>query len=285
MSIKVENLTYTYGKGTAFEKIALSSINLTIQEGEFVGLIGHTGSGKSTLVQHFNGLLERESGQVYIDDIAVFDASINKKIIREKVGLVFQYPEHQLFETSVYKEVAFGPSNLGWDQEKIHLQVKEALVAVGIEEELYTSSPFDLSGGQKRRVAIASVLAMQPSILILDEPTAGLDPKGRDEILEKIKALHEKIGLTIILISHNMENVAKYAHRILVMDEGKIKMDGSTKVIFAQIDALEAIGLAGPQMAYLVRKLNQRGFDLGTDKISMEEVKEVLLKQLRWKND
>ncbi|MCK5767431.1 MAG: energy-coupling factor transporter ATPase [Candidatus Atribacteria bacterium] len=281
MSIKVVNLTYTYGKDTAFVKKALLGVDLEIDKGEFIGLIGHTGSGKSTLIQHFNGLLKRESGQVYINGKAIFDSSVNMKIIRQKVGLVFQYPEHQLFEMSIYKDVAFGPSNMGLNKDEIDFRVKEALTSVGIDEDLYESSPFDLSGGQKRRVAIAGVLAMKPDILILDEPTAGLDPKGRDEILDKIKTLHGRFGLTIILVSHNMENIVKYVNRVIVMDKGQIKMDGPTKEIFTQIDKLEEVGLAGPQMTYLVRKLNKRGFGLTTDRMTVEEVKVALLEELK----
>ncbi len=234
MSIEIKDLYYTYGIGTAFVKLALKGVDLKIESGEFVGLIGHTGSGKSTLIQHFNGLLKPEKGQVFINGTSIFDDGVKLADVRQKVGLVFQYPEHQLFEMSIYKDVAFGPTNMGLDKETVDVRVKKALEIVGIEESLHGESPFDLSGGQKRRVAIAGVLAMEPDILILDEPTAGLDPKGRDEILGEIRHLHDELGITVILVSHSMEDIARFVDRVVVMDQGLIKMDGTAKEVFFQ---------------------------------------------------
>ncbi len=221
MSIKVEHLNYIYGEGTAFSQYALKDVNFTIEDGEFVGLIGHTGSGKSTLIQHLNGLLRASSGAVYYNGENIYYDGYDMKKLRSKVGLVFQYPEYQLFEVDVFSDVCFGPKNLGLDKEEIEARAKEALTLVGLDESFYEQSPFELSGGQKRRVAIAGVLAMEPEVLILDEPTAGLDPKGRDEILDKIDQLHKEKGMTIILVSHSMEDVARYAGRLIVMNHGE----------------------------------------------------------------
>lgn len=285
MSIKVENLTHIYSKDTAFQHVALDNVSFTIEDGEFIGLIGHTGSGKSTLIQHLNGLLKPTSGQIFIDDVDINSKEVPLKLIRQKVGLVFQYPEHQLFEETVYKDVAFGPVNLKLSEEEIQRRVKSSLNLVGLKyEEVKDKSPFDLSGGQKRRVAIAGVLAMKPKILILDEPTAGLDPRGRDEILSQIKLLHEKEKLTIILVSHSMEDIAKLVDKILVMNKGKIQYYDTPKKIFKEAETLERIGLGVPQVTYLIRELRKKGFNL-EDCISVEEAKNAILNVLRGKKD
>jgi energy-coupling factor transport system ATP-binding protein len=276
MSIEIKNINYTYGVGTAFVKKALNNINLSIESGEFIGLIGHTGSGKSTLIQQINGLLKPDSGQVYVEGVSIFENGVNLRDIRQKVGLVFQYPEHQLFEMSIFKDVAFGPSNMKLSEEVIKERVTKALKIVGIEEALYEESPFDLSGGQKRRVAIAGVLAMEPKILILDEPTAGLDPQGRDEILNEIKKLHDQLGITVILVSHSMEDIARYVDRVIVMDKGEIRMDGRVKEIFKRTQELESMGLAVPQVTYLIQALNKKGFNLPEDIVTIEEARIAL---------
>jgi len=281
MSITIENLNYTYGADTAFRMQALKQINLTIKPGEFVGLIGHTGSGKSTLIQQINGILKPDSGSVIIGDISIFDKGVDLRSIRQKVGLVFQYPEHQLFEMTVFKDVAFGPTNMKLGEDEIEKRVKHALDIVGIDETLYETSPFDLSGGQKRRVAIAGVLAMMPQILILDEPTAGLDPQGRYEILNEIQNLHKSLGITVILVSHSMEDIARYVERVVVMDKGEIKMDGLVKEIFKETEALEAMGLAVPQVSYLIQALNKHGFNLSADIVTLEEAKDALITLLK----
>lgn len=281
MSVKIEAVNYIYGANTAFEKRALNNVNLTIESGEFVGMIGHTGSGKSTLIQQINGLLTPTSGQVYIDGQGIFNTDVKMKEIRQKVGLVFQYPEHQLFEMTIYKDVAFGPSNMGLSEEEIDRRVRWALDIVGIEEDKYEDSPFDLSGGQKRRVAIAGVLAMEPKVLILDEPTAGLDPRGRDEILSEVTNLHEKLGITVILVSHSMEDIARYVDRVVVMDRGEIRHDGPVREVFRQVASLEAMGLAVPQTTYLAEALRQKGFDIKGDIITVEEARDALLPLLK----
>lgn len=277
MSIKIEAVTYTYGENTAFEKKALSNVSLTIHSGEFVGMIGHTGSGKSTLIQQINGLLTPTSGQVYVDGEGIFNTDVKMKDIRQKVGLVFQYPEHQLFEMTIYKDVAFGPTNMGLDKAEIDRRVRRALEIVGIGEDKYEDSPFDLSGGQKRRVAIAGVLAMEPKVLILDEPTAGLDPRGRDEILTEVTNLHEKLGITVILVSHSMEDIARYVDRVIVMDRGEVRHDAPVKEVFRQVDSLESMGLAVPQTTYLAEALRKKGFDLPGDIVTVEEARDALL--------
>lgn len=281
MSIKIENVSYIYGQNTAFEKKALNSINLSIDSGEFVGMIGHTGSGKSTLIQQINGLLTPTEGQVYVDGKGIFGTDINMKDIRQKVGLVFQYPEHQLFEMTIFKDVAFGPNNMGLDKEEVDARVHWALEIVGIDKGMHEDSPFDLSGGQKRRVAIAGVLAMKPDVLILDEPTAGLDPRGRDEILTEITKLHDKLGITVVLVSHSMEDIARYVDRVVVMDKGEIRFDGTVKEVFRHVDALESMGLAVPQTAYLTRALRDNGFELAADIVTVEEAREALLPLLK----
>jgi energy-coupling factor transport system ATP-binding protein len=285
MSITIENLNYTYGADTAFRMQALKQINLKISPGEFVGLIGHTGSGKSTLIQQINGILKPDSGKVIIGDISIFDKGVDLRSIRQKVGLVFQYPEHQLFEMTVFKDVAFGPTNMKLQEDDINDKVKHALDIVGIDASLYESSPFDLSGGQKRRVAIAGVLAMMPEILILDEPTAGLDPQGRYEILDEIQNLHKRLGITVILVSHSMEDIARYVDRVVVMDKGEIKMDGLVKDIFKETEALEEMGLAVPQVSYLIQALNKHGFNLSEDIVTLEEAKEALITLLKTESE
>lgn len=285
MSIKVENLTHIYSKDTVFQHVALDNISFTIEDGEFIGLIGHTGSGKSTLIQHLNGLLKPTSGHIYIDDVDINSKEVPLKLIRQKVGLVFQYPEHQLFEETVYKDVAFGPLNLKLSEGEIHERVKSSLDLVGLNfDEVKDKSPFDSSGGQKRRVAIAGVLAMKPKVLILDEPTAGLDPKGRDEILRQIKLLHEKEKLTIILVSHSMEDIAKLVDKILVMNKGKIQFFDTPQKIFKEAETLERIGLGVPQVSNLIRELRKKGFPI-EDCISVEEAKKAIIKVLRGKKD
>lgn len=281
MSIKIENLTHTYMKGSPFEKKALDNINIEINEGEFVALIGHTGSGKSTLIQHINGLLKPDSGKIIIDGIDITDKDANLNSIRKKVGLVFQYPEYQLFEETIEKDIAFGPKNLGLSDDDIEKRVKRAMNMVGLEYDKYKDkSPFEVSGGQKRRVAIAGVVAMEPKVLILDEPTAGLDPKGRDEILGKIKDLQKEYSMTILLVSHSMEDVAKLADRILVMNGGKCILDGTPKEVFSEADTLESVGLAVPQVTYLAKELKKRNFNISDNIFTVEQAKNEILKIL-----
>lgn len=271
MAIKLDNVNYIYGQGTAYEKHALKNINIEVSDGQFIGLIGHTGSGKSTLIQHFNGLMKATSGTIYYNDKNIYDKEFSMKELRSKVGLVFQYPEHQLFETTVFKDVEFGPKNLGLDAIEAARRAKEALQVVGFPEEMYEASPFELSGGQKRRVAIAGVLAMQPQILILDEPTAGLDPRGRDEILDQIERIHKERKITVILVSHSMEDVAKYVERIIVMNKGEVFFDGTPKAVFAHYKELEQIGLAAPSVTYLMHELKQAGLPVSTKATTVEE--------------
>lgn len=278
MGIKVENLTYIYGQGTAFEQYALKDINFEIPDGEFVGLIGHTGSGKSTLIQHLNGLIRQTSGTIFYNGEDIYGEGYSLKALRSKVGLVFQYPEHQLFEVDVFSDVCYGPRNQGLSQEEIKERAKDALIQVGLDEKFWSQSPFELSGGQKRRVAIAGVLAMCPEVLILDEPTAGLDPKGRDEILDQIKMLHEERRMTIILVSHSMEDIARYADRIMVMNHGEKAYDGTPKEVFEHYKELEAIGLAAPRVTYISHELKERGVPIDDDITTVEEAKQAILK-------
>ncbi len=281
MSIKINHLTHVYNEGTAFEKVALDDVSVEIATGEFIGLIGHTGSGKSTLIQHLNGIIPPTSGEILLDGENIHRDKTKLKEVRRRIGLAFQYPEYQLFEMTVYKDVAFGPTNLGWSQEKIHESVTAALELVGIAPEVFEKSPFELSGGQKRRVAIAGVLAMNPEVLILDEPTAGLDPKGRDEILAAIRKLHRERGITVILVSHSMEDVAKLVDRIIVMHCGKVAMTGTPREIFAHPQELEQMGLAAPQVSYVFAELKKRGYDVPTDVYTVEEAKEALLRLVK----
>ncbi len=281
MSIKIENLTHIYMAKTPFEKVALSNVNVNINDGEFVALIGHTGSGKSTLIQHMNGLLKPNKGKIFVDGVDITASGVKLTDIRKKVGLVFQYAEYQLFEETIEKDIMFGPKNLGLNDEEALARTKRAMDMVGLDYETYRNkSPFDLSGGQKRRVAIAGVVAMEPRVLILDEPTAGLDPKGRAEILGELYKLHKSYNMTIILVSHSMEDVAKVADRILVMDEGKCVLDGTPQEIFKEVDTLENVGLAVPQVTYLMRELRRVGFELPDDIFTLEQAKKELLKIL-----
>lgn len=277
MLLIADHISYVYSAGTAYEKKALNDVSLTINKGEFIGIIGHTGSGKSTLIQHFNGLEKATSGTIYFNGQDIYDKDFNMKSLRSKVGLVFQYPEHQLFETTVLEDVKFGPKNLGLDKLEIDLRAFEAIKQVGLSEKSYDASPFELSGGQKRRVAIAGVLAMKPEILILDEPTAGLDPRGRDEILDQIAKLHKE-GLTVILVSHSMEDVAKYADRIIAMNSGKIAFDGTPKEVFRHYKELERMGLSAPQVTYVMQEMKNLGLPVNTDISTVEEAKEEILK-------
>ncbi len=281
MSIILDKVNYRYSEGTAYEVQALKDINLQISDGEFIGIIGHTGSGKSTLIQHMNGLVKATSGGIYFNGQDIYDEDYNMKELRSKVGLVFQYPEHQLFETTIFADVCFGPKNLGLDKKEVELRAFEALSSVGFPEALYFQPPFDLSGGQKRRVAIAGVLAMKPEVLILDEPTAGLDPAGRDEILELISKMHKELGITVILVSHSMEDVAKYVDRIIVMNQGSVMYDGAPKDVFRQYKELEAVGLAAPQVTYLMHDLRQKGILVDLDATTVEEAKKSILQALR----
>ena len=278
MSIKIENLTYVYMPKTPFEKKALDNVSLEIEDGEFLAVIGHTGSGKSTLIQHLNGLLKPASGKIYVDGTDITDKDTKLVDIRKKVGLVFQYPEYQLFEETIAKDIAYGPTNLGLNEDEILRRVKKSMEMVGLDYDEYKDiSPFELSGGQKRRVAIAGVIAMEPNVLILDEPTAGLDPAGRDYILEQIKFLHEKYNMTIILVSHSMEDVGKLAEKIIVMNDGHIELKGKPKEVFREIDTLERIGLAVPQVTYLMRELKRKGFNVSEDIFTVEKAKSELL--------
>ena len=277
MSIKAVDLNYVYGNGTAFEQHALFDVNFEIQDGEFVGIIGHTGSGKSTLIQHLNGLIKASSGALYYNGENIYEDKYDMKKLRSKVGLVFQYPEHQLFEIDVLTDVCFGPKNQGFSEEEAKEKAKKALSLVGLGESYYSQSPFELSGGQKRRVAIAGVLAMEPEVLILDEPTAGLDPRGRDEILDQISKLHTERKMTIILVSHSMEDVARYAGRLIVMNHGQKVFDGTPREVFRHYKELEAIGLAAPQVTYLVHDLKEKGLDIDSDITTVAEAKEAIL--------
>ena len=282
MIMKLENINYIYNPNTPFEKKALDNINLSIDKGDFIGLIGHTGSGKSTLVQHLNGLIKPTSGKIIVDGVDIGSKNADLKKLRQKVGLVFQYPEHQLFEETIYKDIAFGPKNLGLDEEEIHERVKRAMELVGLDfDNLKDRSPFELSGGQKRRVAIAGVLAMKPEVLILDEPTAGLDPRGRDEILGKIQELYENEGITIVLVSHSMEDIARLVNKIIVMHNGKIAMEGSTREIFKQTEELEKIGLGIPEITRFMREYKLKGNNINDDVLTVEEAKEELINYLR----
>lgn len=283
MSIKVIELSHIYNKGTPFESKALDYINLEIDSGDFVGLIGHTGSGKSTLIQHLNGILKPSSGKIIINEFNITDYNIDLTDIRKRVGVVFQYPEYQLFEETVYRDIAFGPSNLGLNEEEIKNRIINSMQSVGLDYNTFKDkSPFELSGGQKRRVAIAGVIAMNPEVLILDEPTAGLDPKGRDEIFELIKKLHKKNNMTIILSSHSMDDMAKLANKIIVMNNGKIEFMGTPRDIFKQHgNRLKEIGLDIPQVLELAIKLRENGFNIREDIVTIQEAKEEILKAIR----
>lgn len=277
MSIKLEHISLDYQDGGRTIH-ALDDVSLEIEDNQFVGLIGHTGSGKSSLIQHLNGLLHATSGTIYYNGENIYAEGYSMRQLRSKVGLVFQYPEHQLFEIDVFSDVCFGPKNQGLSQEEVEARAKEALDLVGLDESYYKKSPFELSGGQKRRVAIAGVLAMNPEVLVLDEPTAGLDPQGRDEILGQISRLKQERRLTIILVSHSMEDVARYVDRLIVMNKGKAVFDGAPREVFRHYKELEKIGLAAPQVTYLMNQLKEKGFDVNTDIITVEEARKELIR-------
>lgn len=277
MSIILDKVNYVYSEETAYEKQALNQVSLKIEDGEFIGIIGHTGSGKSTLIQHLNGLLKATSGGIYYNGRDIYEEDYDRKELRSKVGLVFQYPEHQLFETTVFADVCFGPKNLGLSRKEAELRAFSALKSAGLPEEYWYRSPFELSGGQKRRAAIAGVLAMKPEVLILDEPTAGLDPWGREEILNQIASMHQELNMTILLVSHSMEDVAEYVKRIIVMDQGGILLDGAPKEVFLHQQKLEAAGLLVPQVTYLMQELKGRGIPVSVEVTTLKEAKEAVL--------
>ncbi|MCX8131363.1 MAG: energy-coupling factor transporter ATPase [Clostridia bacterium] len=279
MSIVIENLTHIYMKGSPFERNALNNVTLKINTGEFVGIIGHTGSGKSTLVQHLNGLLKPTAGRVIINDIDT--SGKNLKELRQHVGIIFQYPEHQLFEETVYKDIAFGLIKQGLGEDEIKKRVYDTLSIVGVDESILQKSPFELSGGQKRRVAIAGVLVMNPGILVLDEPTAGLDPKGRDEVFKFISGMHKRLGITIVLVSHSMEDIARFAERVIVMNKGMIEMDGTPADVFKDVEKLESVGLSAPQITYLIKKLKKTFPNIADGVFTVEEAKSEIMKYLR----
>lgn len=280
MSIILDHVNYVYGAGTTLAVKALDDICLNIPDGQFVGIIGHTGSGKSTLIQHMNGLIRATSGSIYYNGEDIYEKDYDLKKLRGNVGLVFQYPEHQLFEADVFSDVCFGPKNLGLDKKEAELRAYDALRKVGLPDELYYQSPFELSGGQKRRAAIAGVLAMKPQVLILDEPTAGLDPRGKDEILKQIKRLQTETGMTILLVSHSMEDVAEYVDRIVVMNRGRILYDDVPKEVFSHYKELEEIGLAAPQVTYILQKFKENGFRVDESATTVEDAVETIYKAL-----
>ena len=281
MEIRIEHLNYIYGLGTSYEKKALDDISLTIRSGEFIGIIGHTGSGKSTLIQHLNGLNRASSGQIFVDGKNIYEDGYPMRQLRFRVGLVFQYPEYQIFETTVLKDICFGPKNQGLSAEEAEGRARAAMRMVGLDERYEDKSPFELSGGQKRRVAIAGILAMNPEVLVLDEPTAGLDPKGRDDILGVLKQLHRESGITVVLVSHSMEDVADYASRIIVLDKGKVLYDDIPARVFSHVEELESIGLAAPQVTYVMRALRRMGWDVSQDVTTQAEAADEILEVLR----
>ena len=278
MAIRLENVNYVYSPDSAFKKQALKDVSLEIADGEFIGLIGHTGSGKSTLIQHLNGLMRATDGHIFYNNEDIFQEIYNMINFRAKVGLVFQYPEHQLFEETVFKDVCFGPKNLGLDPKACEERARVSLNMVGLKEKHWQKSPFELSGGQKRRVAIAGVLAMEPEVLILDEPTAGLDPKGREDILGQIAKLHRESSITVILVSHSMEDVARYVDRLIVMNRGSVFMQGTPAQVFRHYEALERIGLAAPQVTYTMHSLKDAGFDVDVNVTTITQAKAEILK-------
>ena len=281
MSIILDKVNFVYSEETAYQIQALKDVNLEIKDGQFIGIIGHTGSGKSTLIQHLNGLMKATSGTIYFHGQDIYEEDFDLRELRNRVGLVFQYPEHQLFETTIFDDVCFGPKNQGLSKEECEKQAREALKLVGFPEKYYKQSPFELSGGQKRRVAIAGILAMHPKVLVLDEPTAGLDPKGRDEILDQVKLLHEKTGMTVILVSHSMEDVAKYVERLIVMNDGEKMLDGTPEEVFRHYKELEAVGLAAPQVTYVMHDLKEKGFDVSADATTVEEAADEIYNFLK----
>lgn len=278
MSITLEHVNYIYSPGTAYEKQALKDVCLEIPQGQFVGIIGHTGSGKSTLIQHLNGIVKATSGKILYDGQNIYENGYDMRKLRSQVGLVFQYPEHQLFEVDVLSDVCFGPKNQGLTREECEKRAREALELVGFPEKYYKQSPFELSGGQKRRVAIAGVLAMKPRVLVLDEPTAGLDPRGRDEILDQIERFHKETGMTVILVSHSMEDVARYVERIIVMNHGEKMLDGTPCEVFRHYRELEKVGLAAPQVTYVMHDLKERGFPVSPDVTTIEEAADEIMR-------
>ena len=284
MSIILDKVNYKYSPGTAYEKHALKDISLELLEGQFIGIIGHTGSGKSTLIQHLNGLIRATSGVILYNGENIYDKDYDLRQLRNKVGLVFQYPEHQLFETTVFEDVCFGPKNQGLSKEEIQQRAEAALRAVGLPRDLWQQSPFELSGGQKRRAAIAGVMAMKPEVLILDEPTAGLDPKGRDEILEQVADMHLKLGMTVLLVSHSMEDVARFVERIIVMNRGEVMLDGTPREVFTHYRQLEEVGLAAPQVTYLMHELRRKGIPVDVDATTEEAARDSILQAFAAKN-
>lgn len=278
MSIIVNHVDYIYNPGTVYEKKALDDISFKIEDGEYIGFVGHTGCGKSTLMQHLNGLIEPSNGGIYVDGEDISEKGYKKKELRRKVGLVFQYPEHQLFEEDVFSDVCFGPKNMGLPKKEVELRAYEALKAVGLKDESFYVSPFDLSGGEKRRVAIAGVLAMKPEVLILDEPAAGLDPRGRDDILSLIDNLHDTLGITIIIVSHSMDDMAEHVKRVIVMEKGKIKMDGPTREIFTHRDELESMGLSVPEVIVVLSDLQKKGYPVRTNMLTVEEAANEIIR-------
>lgn len=279
--LKTENLTYVYSQGTPFEKTAVNNVSIEIEKGEFTGIIGHTGSGKSTLIQHFNGLLKPTSGRIYLDGQDIWEDKSKIRQVRFRVGLVFQYPEYQIFEETVYKDIAFGPKNMRLSEHEIDRRVRQTAAAVGISEELLGKSPFELSGGEKRRVAIAGVMAMEPEVLILDEPTAGLDPKGQGHYSGAIKEYHRNMGCTVLLVSHSMEDVARYASKILVMNKSEIFCYGKTSDVFKQSDEIEKIGLSVPQITRVFNLMRKKGIDIENDVYTVKYAKEKILEYLK----
>ena len=286
MSIIVENLTYIYSEGMPYETLALDDVSLSIADGEFVGIIGHTGSGKSTLIQQLNGLLKPKSGNIFIGDVNITDKAIKMRDIRRKIGLVFQYPEYQLFEETVHKDVAFGPLNLGLSQEEADARVREAIALVGLDyDEIAERSPFDLSGGQKRRIAIAGVIAMKPEVLIMDEPTAGLDPMAHRDILSMVKHIHEKENNIVILVSHNMGDIAELADKIIVMDQGRIALVGTPREVYKEADLIERAGLGLPPVMHLMRELKRFGAAVSDDVLTIDEAEQELLRFITGKKE
>lgn len=281
MEIRIEHLNFIYGQGTSYEKKALDDINITIHSGQFIGIIGHTGSGKSTLVQHLNGLNRATSGSIYVDGKNIYEEGYPMRELRFRVGLVFQYPEYQLFETTVLRDICFGPKNQGLSDEEALERARKAMKMTGLDESYEEKSPFELSGGQKRRVAIAGILAMDPETLVLDEPTAGLDPKGRDDILGVLKKLHDESGITIVLVSHSMDDVADYADRIIVMDGGKILYDDIPSKVFSHVEELESVGLAAPQVTYIMKNLKAKGWRVRDDVTTLAEAADQIMKELK----
>lgn len=281
MSIRVENLSHTYNPGTPFERRAVDNVTLEIKDGEFVAIVGETGSGKSTLIQHFNGLLKPTQGQVFVDEVDIWGKGVHLKSIRQKVGLVFQYPEHQLFEETVFKDIAFGPRNIGLPDDEVGRRVQQGMKMVGLDyEALCDRSPFELSGGEKRRVAMAGVIAMKPSVIVLDEPASGLDPRGRDQVLAEIQELHQEFGFTVVLVSHSMEDVAKLARRVVVLHGATLIADGPAKDVFSMEDVLSRAGLEAPQVTRLMQELARRNMKVRTDILTVEEAKREILRVL-----